>query len=599
MHEFTLLLLLTSSLTGQLPERMVAPPSTNWSQYGQYGSYGSYNGASVPRLRGTAPTWPSRTPQPLMVPTQPRPQFVPSAPQQPLPTQPLPTQPLPPTAAQPLPRRFHGPGGVRRDISTLAVDSPTMQSFRRAVEAMRRLPANDPHSLVFQANIHGFPGTSNPDPLWGQCQHGNWWFLPWHRAYLHYLERIMRRYAEDPSFCIPYWDYSNPQARAIPPAFRDAGSPLYDSSRRATVNSGADQLDAAIVSTGTAAALSATVFADFGPVVTFGGRAINAPEHLGLPHGALEAIPHDAVHAFVGGNLGNVDMSGRDPLFYCHHSNIDRLWVEWLQLGGGRANPSNDTWLNQTFTFYDENKNRVTIAVRDLVDTGSLGYSYERPASPTPTPPPPPAPAPNTPAPNTPAPTTPVPPAPPAPTPPAPPPPPARPAPTTRTETLAVANTTGLTLGQQPVSFNLRLQPVVQAKLQRRLFAFRMPLDVTASQIMLRLEGVKFSGHPDSVVAVFLNLPPGQKADLRSPYYAGSFTFFGHADHPPHHAGRFRADSGTRVSFLDVTRHLQRMWPYGNGQEVTVTLMRISPGVLPADFRTTLHCGQLSLAAAK
>ena len=210
--------------------------------------------------------------------------------------------------ARQVPGRHYGPGGaVRQALDSLAPDSPTLVSYRKAIDAMRKLPPDDPHSLVFQSNIHGFPPTPNPDPLWGQCQHGNWWFLPWHRAYLHCFEKICRRYAEDPNFALPYWDYGVEAGRALPAAFRDPASPLYDDSRRATVNSGADQLSAAIVVDGLNASMGNTTFADFGPVQTFGGQAINAPQHLGIAHGALESVPHDLVHGFVGGNMGAVE----------------------------------------------------------------------------------------------------------------------------------------------------------------------------------------------------------------------------------------------------------------------------------------------------
>jgi hypothetical protein len=58
-----------------------------------------------------------------------------------------------------------------------------------------------------------------------------------------------------------------------------------------------------------------------------------------------------------------------------HHANIDRLWEVWL--ASGRQNPTDDaTWANQTFTLYDENKRPFTIAVRDVLNTRALNYSY-------------------------------------------------------------------------------------------------------------------------------------------------------------------------------------------------------------------------------
>jgi hypothetical protein len=100
---------------------------------------------------------------------------------------------------------------------------------------------------------------------------------------------------------------------------------------------------------------------------------------------------------------------------------------------------------------------------------------------------------------------------------------------------------------------------------------------------------VKFSGVPDSAVAVYLNLPKDTKPDPRSPYFAGCFTFFDH-DH-----------GGARTSHVDVTKHLQRLWPYSDrySRDVKVTLVRISCGTLPCEFQTTCTCGQLSLAACK
>jgi hypothetical protein len=518
MHQVALAVLLSSCLTGQIPTRPSHYSQPGWGHYDRFGSYGNYSAGNY--YSGPTPFYPLPVPKPL--------------------------------ATTPIPKKLFGPGGgMRQDLANLDPNSPTMQSFRRAIEAMRRLPPDDPHSLVFQANIHGFPGTSSSD-LWGQCQHGNWWFLPWHRAYLHYLERIMRRYAEDPSFCLPYWDYSNPQARSLPTVFREETSPLYDSSRRPTVNSGADRLDDAIVVTGTQATLASTVFADFGPVVTFGGRAINQPEHMGLPHGSLESVPHDLIHGWVGGNLGNLDMAGRDPAFYVHHANIDRLWEVWLQMGGGRANPANEAWLNQQFTFIDEDKRRATISVRDLVNTASLGYTYERIT-----------------------------------------PPPVnltRPASTTRMDTLVTVNMPGQTLGNQPVQLTLTLPQGGQAKVFNNLVGTRKYGTSMPGQIQLRLEGVKFSGHPDSAVGIFLNMPKNQKADPRNPYYAGCFTFFGHTGH-----------HGERVSYADVTRQFQKVWPgtNRNSREITVTLVRLSPGVLPQEFQTQCTCGQLSLAVSQ
>jgi hypothetical protein len=45
----------------------------------------------------------------------------------------------------------------------------------------------------------------------------------------------------------------------------------------------------------------------------------------------IEGLPHGSLHMWVGGDYGDMGnmWSPNDPLFYVHHSNIDRLWTLW------------------------------------------------------------------------------------------------------------------------------------------------------------------------------------------------------------------------------------------------------------------------------
>jgi hypothetical protein len=77
---------------------------------------------------------------------------------------------------------------------------------------------NDPAHHLFREDT-GF----TPDPnVFNQCPHGNWWFLPWHRAHLHYFERILRWAAEGPELMLPYWNSCDADQRELPAAFRAA-----------------------------------------------------------------------------------------------------------------------------------------------------------------------------------------------------------------------------------------------------------------------------------------------------------------------------------------------------------------------------------------
>src|SRR5262249_57420226 len=74
--------------------------------------------------------------------------------------------------------------GVRHDIMTMAPDGPEIAALRRAVKVMKSRPLSDPTSWDFQVSIHATRDMSNPE-LWNKCQHGNYFFLPWHRMYIY------------------------------------------------------------------------------------------------------------------------------------------------------------------------------------------------------------------------------------------------------------------------------------------------------------------------------------------------------------------------------------------------------------------------------
>ncbi|EMS49290.1 Polyphenol oxidase A1, chloroplastic [Triticum urartu] len=60
----------------------------------------------------------------------------------------------------------------------------------------------------------------------------------------------------------------------------------------------------------------------------FHGNKFCAGGTPGSP-GSLENAAHTAVHIWVGGDMGVLGTAGRDPVFYSHHANVDRLWHLW------------------------------------------------------------------------------------------------------------------------------------------------------------------------------------------------------------------------------------------------------------------------------
>jgi polyphenol oxidase len=76
-------------------------------------------------------------------------------------------------------------------------------------------------------------------------------------------------------------------------------------------------------------------------------------------------------------DMGNLSLAARDPIFYAHHCNIDRLWAEFHRLNPvAHANPTDAEFLIHSFPFFDENKQLVTIRVQDVMDPVPLGFSY-------------------------------------------------------------------------------------------------------------------------------------------------------------------------------------------------------------------------------
>ncbi len=248
---------------------------------------------------------------------------------------------------------------TRRDISTLTASDPIILAYEAGIKAMRALSAsnpNDPRGWTYQAGIHA--STLPPKPNWNQCEHGDYWFWPWHRMYLYWFERIVRHMAKSPSWALPYWNYSAGAAqRVLPAMFRTTSSVLYTPNRNPGINAGTSSLPASAVVTGPGMAL--TNFA-------------NASS-------SLESTPHNIVHVSIGGWMASVPTAAQDPIFYLHHSNMDRLWNLWLAQAGGRTDPLSDTtWKTRTYTFYDENATAVHMTPCDVLRAAQqLSYQYQ------------------------------------------------------------------------------------------------------------------------------------------------------------------------------------------------------------------------------
>jgi Common central domain of tyrosinase/Polyphenol oxidase middle domain len=245
---------------------------------------------------------------------------------------------------------------IRRNMGGMTASDPVLVSYRKAIKAMKLLPTSNPLSWNYQAAIHGTL-LSGSYTSWNTCEHGTPYFWSWHRMYLYWFERIIRKMSGDSSWALPYWDYISPSQRHLPAPFQDSASELYFSNRGTGWNTGAASYAAWQVDP-----TSGNSFTDY-----FSGQ------------GGLESNPHDNVHVYMGGAMGNPTTAAADPIFYVHHSNIDRLWNLWLAQGGGRTDPlTTASWRNKAYTFFDENGSAVNMKTCDILRAAEqLNYTYE------------------------------------------------------------------------------------------------------------------------------------------------------------------------------------------------------------------------------
>lgn len=252
---------------------------------------------------------------------------------------------------------------VRRSLASLNESDPDdiIPTFREGIEILRDLDEDDPRNWTNLVEIHGFPTGFN------LCEHGNWLFLPWHRAYLHYFEEIVREVTGNEAFALPYWNWID--RPALPALFRgDDANPFVAPNRTSpstadTSITGREQIE--------------TVLSDPNFFRAIGGWAdIDDETMIQAGSGGFEAPAHDYLHIRVGGDMARGN-APNDPSFWAHHSMLDRLWWEWN--ARGHPNPEDDAWLDYTFEqhFVNRNGDRVDISVRDIIGLPEQAFTYD------------------------------------------------------------------------------------------------------------------------------------------------------------------------------------------------------------------------------
>ena len=453
---------------------------------------------------------------------------------------------------------------VRRDIWALEEEAgawhPITEAYARAVGIMQARQPDDPTSWAYQAAVHGVPAGLPRDQFVDQCQHNTWFFLSWHRMYLYWFERILRAAlaeVEEPaddvrsSWALPYWNYDRGGGTAaLPPAFLEptladgqTHNPLFTELRDSSIAAGGELHPLAVSA---ARALREGLFAHDptpGGTVGFGGPVTgwnHFDESADAAPGALEQTPHNAVHGGVGGPRGLMsafDTAPLDPVFWMHHANIDRLWVDWLKQDG-RENPGEVAWADEPFDFHDQSATPVRMMSSEVVDPEQLGYEYEEVAVPAllagggsgmpPSPPPP-----------------------------------------DRPPELVGATEAPLTLEGRAEQVAIPLsEPAGPALLA----------DVgEPARVYVNVEGIRGDRNPGLSYAVYVNLPDDRDPGTAERHHVGNLSFFGieraqdvDVDHPGGHGLRYVFD----ITELANELREQGRW---DPAQVSVTFEPIRP----------------------
>jgi tyrosinase len=239
----------------------------------------------------------------------------------------------------------------RKNVERLSVGQ--LKSFRRALNETMEL--RDERGFQHHAGIHGLP-------LPYSCIHHQVspLFLPWHRAYLYFLELALQDRVS--SVSLPWWNWTSQLAHS-------EGLP------RAYTKEAADGKDNP---------LHSMTIAPWTRQNDWPERTFRNPSNPGLLPGKqdvdfvlslddfsdfstqLENL-HDGVHVWVGGTMANIDFAAYDLIFWAHHAMIDRLWRLWQLKHPNQGPPRR---------LYPRALEPFGMTVEETLDVTTLGYDY-------------------------------------------------------------------------------------------------------------------------------------------------------------------------------------------------------------------------------
>ena len=211
----------------------------------------------------------------------------------------------------------------------------------RYLEALRELHQTYDMYMTF-VNSHSQVGAGFVNVAHRQAHNGSA-FLPWHRAFVLHIERLLQ--ASDPSVSLPYWHFDQNSSSMFNPDFLGS-NPTFPNNR--AILSTTNPIVTWTIPGQAVGIQRRTPYGDSGTpgsVTTTTTGVLTQTATLGLGPNyanfkAMESNTHNGAHNNSGNSVswvaGNPAFAPRDPLFFSLHCNVDRLWArwQWLQANG-------------------------------------------------------------------------------------------------------------------------------------------------------------------------------------------------------------------------------------------------------------------------
>lgn len=300
------------------------------------------------------------------------------------------------------------------------------------------------HSVPPRNEIEGptvelCPPYDSVPPLraWNSCPHmypthQQLNFLTWHRLYIYYYERNIRHHIANGGeglpglgdsianqFSLPYWDYTDQGNMPKPFTVKSydfenvklVDNPLYEIGRSPTL------MDRQSIDYNSSDSIAVTL--PDGTVknlcIKTMQQALDVNDFLSLPDVSefsrgLEDRLHNVMHDYIGGAVDSVDLSydlynriyqstksgfglmgqipsaGFDPIFFLHHSNVDRMFAGWEAAYGPITIEDMNTYagkwdsIKHIYQFWDTPTNSwITYnSMQEMLDAAhAIDYTYE------------------------------------------------------------------------------------------------------------------------------------------------------------------------------------------------------------------------------